>query len=480
MERRSLKLTKMTEGNLFWNIILFALPVMATTAMQQLYVTIDLMTVHVGDSAESMGAIASNNALINLIIVVFVGISLGVNVIFSQAKGAGDKEKCEKVLHTSLIFAFLSGLLVGVVGFLISDNLLEMMGTEAHYLEKATLYLRIYFCGLPFLMVYNYLSQLFRAQGDSNTPFIILAISGVINVAFDCWFVFGFKASVAGVGFATIIAEAVSAILGIILLWKKKNLYVNLSFKKLKMDMKSLQEIIIVGLPSGLQGFFFSLPNVFIQSSLYTIDPNNIALENGAIASGSVEVYFFTVIDAIGTSVMTFVAANLGAKNKENIKKVILYGSIWGIIACALVAIITLFLYKPLLRIFVDTDAEIDSGRRRLWVMGFWYIFNFGMNMTASTLKGMRKTMFPMLTTLIFCTGVRILLIYTLFQLEQFHTLEWLYALFPITWVLAFVCNTIFLLIVTPKVFKKFDENPAKPDQISDIPEAKPAEETNI
>ena len=313
MKRSVFASTNMTEGNLFKKIILFALPVMGTTAMQLLYVTIDLMTVHYGDSAESMGAIASNNALINLIVVVFTGISLGVNVILSEARGAGDKQKCGKVLHTSLVFALIAGLAVGVVGFLISDNLLAMMGTEAHYLEKATLYLRIYFCGLPFLMIYNYCAQILRAQGDSRMPFLILVISGLINVGFDCWFVFGFKMGVAGVGFATIIAEAVSCILSLVVLHRKSSLYVNFRFKQLCIDKKALFEIVKVGLPAGLQGFFFSLPNVFIQSSLYTIDPNNVNLENGAIASGNIETYYHTLVDSIGTSVMTFVAANIWA-----------------------------------------------------------------------------------------------------------------------------------------------------------------------
>ena len=452
----------MTEGNLFKKIILFALPVMGTTAMQLLYVTIDLMTVHYGDSAESMGAIASNNALINLIVVVFTGISLGVNVILSEARGAGDKQKCGKVLHTSLVFALIAGLAVGVVGFLISDNLLAMMGTEAHYLEKATLYLRIYFCGLPFLMIYNYCAQILRAQGDSRMPFLILVISGLINVGFDCWFVFGFKMGVAGVGFATIIAEAVSCILSLVVLHRKSSLYVNFRFKQLCIDKKALFEIVKVGLPAGLQGFFFSLPNVFIQSSLYTIDPNNVNLENGAIASGNIETYYHTLVDSIGTSVMTFVAANIGAKKKENVKKAFFYGAIWGVIACGIIALITATLYRPLLSLFVDNEESIQAGRQRLSIMGYFYLFNFGMNITMGVLRGIRKSTMPMLSTLIFCTGLRILLILTVFPLEQFHTLAWLYALFPITWFLAFLSNTVALIIFLPKALRKIDVQPAE------------------
>ena len=445
---RERKTSDLTEGNLFWKIIRFALPIMLTTVMQLLYVTVDLTTVSHGAPTselgeQSMGAIASNNALINLIIVVFTGMSLGVNVVLSEAKGANNRDKAGKVLHSSIIFALASGIAVGVLGFFISDNLLELMGTEAHYMEKATLYLRIYFAGLPFLMVYNYAAQMLRAQGDSRTPFLILVASGLINVAFDCLFVFPLHMDVAGVGAATVIAEAVSSVLCVLVLFKGKHLYANLSWREMRMDRAVLLDVVRVGLPAGLQGFFFSLPNVFIQSSLYTIDPGNVNLENGATAAASIEGYFYAGVDAIATAIMTFVAANMGAKKKENVKKSFVYGLIWGAIFCALVALVAATLYRPLLSLFVRNEEAIEAGRQRLWIMAFPYYFNFLMAATASLLRGIRKSTFPMVTTLVFCTALRILLIYTIFPLEAFHTLTWLYALFPITWVLATICNFI-------------------------------------
>lgn len=448
---------EMTSGNLFWKIILFALPAMFATTMQLLYVTIDLTTVHYGDSADSMGAIASNNALINLIVVVFTGISLGANVILSEARGANNKEKAEKVLHTSLLFALITGFVVGIVGFIISDNLLEMMGTSEHYLAKATLYLKIYFCGLPFLMLYNYCAQILRAQGDSRTPFIALTIAGIINVGFDCLFVFAFKMSVAGVAIATVIAEAISAGICIFVLMKGKHNYVSLKLKKLKFDFPVLLEVLQVGLPAGLQGFFFSLPNVFIQSSLYTIDPGNVHLENGATAAANVEGYFYAAIDAIATSTMTFIAANVGARNKENIKKVMLYGLIWGAIFCALVALIAGLFHNQMLSLFVTHPDALEAGWTRLMLMAYFYFLNFTMAYTAGILRGLKRSVFPMMTTLLSCTVLRIVLIYTVFPIEYFHTVFWLYALFPITWVLATAINVVAILILVPKDLKKLD-----------------------
>ena len=447
----------MTSGNLFRKIILFAIPAMLTTMMQLFYVTIDLTTVHFGDGAESMGAIASNNALINLIVVVFTGVSLGANVLLSEAKGAGNKEKAEKVLHTSLVFALFSGVFVGILGFFISDDLLRLMGTEEHYFAKAALYLKIYFCGLPFLMIYNYTAQLLRAQGDSKSPFIALFISGLINIGADCLFVFSFKMGVAGVALATIIAEAISSVICTLVLIKSKSNYVNLSLKSLRIDIKVLGELLRVGLPAGLQGFFFSLPNVFIQSSLYKIDPGNVNLENGATASSNIEGYFYACCDAIAVSTMTFIAANVGAKNKDNIKKVTLYGFIWGAIFCALIALIVLLLHNQLLRLFVTNEESLKAGYTRLSIMAYLYFFDFTMAYTAAVLRGLKRSTYPMITTLVCCTVLRIVLILTVFPLETFHTVFWLYFLFPITWVIATLCNVGALFYVIPKEFKTIE-----------------------
>ena len=448
---------EMTSGNLFIKILLLSLPAMLTTMMQLLYVTIDLTTVHYGDSPIAMGAIASNNALINLIIVVFSGISIGANVIMSMAKGANDKEKASKVLHTSLVFSLATGILVGIIGFAFSDNLLVMMGTESYYLDLATTYLKIYFLGLPFLMVFNYCAQLLRAQGDSKTPFLALLISGLVNVGFDCLFVFPCHMSVAGVALATIIAEALSALICLVALYKSKKTYVNFRFKLLKIDFHTLAEILRVGLPAGLQSFFFSLPNVFIQSSLYTIDPGNVNLVNGATAANNIEGYYLAGVDAISVSTMSFIAANIGAKKKENLKKIVLYGLLWGAVYCTITALLTLLLHNQLLSLFVDNVESINAGYDRLKMTGYFYFIDFLMLFTAAVLRGFKRSVWPMVTTLLFCTVFRIVMLYTVFPLEMFHTVKWLYALFPITWVLATMSNLVDILIFIPKDIKRIE-----------------------
>ena len=449
----------MTTGNFFWKIILFALPALFTQVMQLLYVTIDLTSVHYGDSAESMGAIASTGALINLIVIVFAGVSLGANVLISEAKGAGNHEKAEKILHTSLLFALITGVFVGVLGFFISDDLLALMGTEEHYFTKAALYLKIYFTGLPFLMIYNYSAQILRGQGDSRSPFIALTIAGILNVGFDLLFVFPLHMGVAGVALATIISEGISAFICMFFLIKGKNNYVSFSFKKLRIDSNSLKEVLRIGLPAGLQGFFFSLPNVFIQASLYTIDPGNANLENGATAAGNLEGYFYACCDAVAVSTMTFIAANVGAKKKDNIPKCILCGAIWGTIFCVIIAIATLVLYRPLLSQFVTNEESIEAGKQRLFLTGFLYFFDFTMMFTAAVMRGLKHSLYPMLTTLLTCTVLRIVLILTVFPLDYFHTVIWLYALFPITWVVATISNGIALIYYLPRDLRKIENS---------------------
>ena len=450
----------MTSGNLFGKIAWFSLPLLLTTVMQLLYSTIDLISVQMwGGGDTSMGAIAANGSLISLIIIVFNNMALGSNVAIANAKGAKDAERASKVLHTATLFSFFSGIIVGFIGWFLSDNLLVMMGTEAEYVPLATQYLQIYFLGLPALMVYNYAARNMHAMGDSQTPFLILFISGLVNVGFDFIFVRFWQMDVVGVGVATVIAEGVSAVLALAFLFLRKTNYVNLHWKKMRMDRVSLIEIIRIGLPAGLQGFFFALPNVFVQSKLYTIEPGNLDLSNGAIASGQIESYIFAGIQAISSACMAFTAANHGALRKDNMKKVWLYSFLLILIYTGVCDILILTIYPSLLHLFVSSDAAIEYGRQRLWVIGLTYTLDGVMDVFASALRGMKKSTYPMIVTLLFCTIVRIVFLLTLFDLEFFHNVGWLYAVFPISWILSVIFDGVGLLIFAPKVFRQIDED---------------------
>lgn len=450
----------LTSGNLFKKIGLFSLPVFLTTILQLLYSTVDLVTVHfLGGGENSMAAVAANGVLINLVIIVFSNMSLGSNVSAANAKGANDKEKAERILHTSFLFSIFTGVLVGVVGYFVSRPLLVLMNTSDYLLDSATLYLKIYFVGLPFVMVYNYLSQILRAIGDSSTPFFALFISGVINVIFDILFVTLFNMDVDGVAWATVLSEFISALFVTIVFFVKKNSYINLSFKKMKISKDALLDIIKLGLPAGLQGFFFALPNVFIQTKLYEVANNNEGITNGAIASSNIESYIYAGIEAIYSACMSFTAQNYGAKKKENIKKSFNYSLIWMFIYCAFTTILILTCHKYLLGLYVDSEDALKAGKDRLYIVGLTYVIDGIMDISSGSLRGCRKSVLPMITTFLGCTLLRIILLETALNIEIFHTVLWLYSVYPISWVLTSVANVTIWKIEEKKIYASFEEN---------------------
>lgn len=446
----------MTTGNLFTKIAIFAVPICLTMVFQLLYQTIDLISVQSwGGGDTSMGAIAANGPLIYLITVVFTNMSQGASVAITNAKGAKNKDKASRILHTSILLSLIGGILLGFIGVIFSDDFLRLMGTEEAYLDLATKYLRIYFMGCPFLMVNNYAAQNMRAIGDSKTPFIILAISGLLNILFDFIFVRYGNMDVEGVAIATILAQAFSAIGAILVFFLYKNSYIKMSWRNMKMDKESVIEILKLGLPAGIQGFFFALPNTFIQAKLYTIDPGNIDLANGSMAASQVENYLYAIVSSIFTATMSFVAENYGANKKENIKKVYWYSIIWNAIVNAVIILVILLLHKELMGLFVTSKDAIEYGKQRLFVIGFTYFLDGIMDINASTLRGCRKSTFPMINTMIFCSGFRILFLITLFNLDFFHTVSWLYSVFPISWVMCIISSGIAMKILMPKAYEE-------------------------
>ncbi|MDO5330589.1 MAG: MATE family efflux transporter [Bacillota bacterium] len=466
----------LTTGNLFWKIPLFAAPLAITTIFQLLYTTIDLWTVATfGGGSNSMSAIGSNSSLINLIITVFYSLALGANVAIGNAKGANDPERADKVLHTALVIAVLGGIFIGLVGYFIAPYLLEWMGTIDSIKSKAAEYLAIYFVGMPFVLIYNYGSQMLRALGDSKRPLYILTISGIINVAFDLIFVICFDMDVSGVAWATVMSEAVSAILTVLWLHFNKTGFVRLDFKKLKIDKIAFRDIIQIGLPAGIQGLAFSLPNVLIQSSLYTIgdytvdgvEIHSAEIVAGAAAAAQIESYIFAIIDSFAQACVSFVGQNFGARKKENVKKTFWYCTIWMFICAAILAVICGFAWNPLLGIFLSDDEEVSreaallAGRDRLYIMAFTYGLDGLMGIFGSYLRGMRRSTPPAIVTMIGCTGFRILFLYTFFQIEAFHTVFWLYAAFPISWILVNIAYIPLTLILEKRQFALIEPRPS-------------------
>ncbi len=475
--KRNKQENDLTEGNLFLKIPLFALPLALTTIFQLLYTTVDLLTVtYFGGGTLSMTAIGSNSVLINLIITVFTSIPLGANVAMGNAKGAKNPERAERILHTSLIIGLLTGILVGVFGFFLSHYFLEWMGTPAAIIDKSAEYLRVYFVGMPFLMIYNYGSQIMRALGDSKRPFYILMASGMVNVAFDFLFVISFNLDVAGVAWATVLSELVSAVLVVVCLTFNRKGFTYVHWKKMRIDSLALKEILSIGLPAGIQGLAFSIPNVLIQSSLYTITDYRINGElvgineiiSGSSASAQVEGYLFALIDSFAAATVAFVGQNYGARKVENIRKSFWYSTIWMLIAWGIFALFCGIMPKKMLGVFmVDEEGlnlslALSAGQERLFIMAFTYWLDGIMGICAAYLRGMRHSTSPAIITLVGCTGLRILFIYTLFNIPEFHTIFWLYAAFPISWILVDLVYIPTILCTEKKVFASLGKNEAK------------------
>ena len=463
----------LTGGNLFWKLPLFALPMALTTILQLMYSTIDLVTVSkYGGGSTSMSAVGSNTALINLIVLFFTSLALGTNVIMAQAKGAMNHERCGKVLHTSILVALILGVSVGLFGYFMTPYLLTWMQTPISIYDKAADYMKIYFMGLPFLMIYNYGSNALRAIGDSQRPFYFLTIAGIINIVFDLLFVKAFHMDVKGVAYATIISEAVSAILTLLWLFFYKKGYVHLSFKEMRIDMPSLKAIIRIGLPSAIQNLGYYIPGVLIQSSLYkltaeTIQGVSITVDEvvaGSSASAQIENYAYAFIEAFCTAATSFVSQNYGALKKDNVKKVYWYALIWTEISWVLCALVCGFFAGPLLRIFIRSgdetvreSAAILAGRERLWLLVFTYCLDAIMDVTSYYLRGLGYSTSPSLVTVISCVGIRIFFLAVLFPLSTFHNLLWLLAVYPISWTVASVILIPMCIILQKKTFRAID-----------------------
>ena len=455
----------LTQGNLFWKIPLFALPMALTSVLQLLYTSVDLFTVsQFGGGSRSMSAVSTNGAVINLIITVFVSLSLGTNVAISNAKGANDPEHASKVLTTSLIFAIVSGILVGAIGVRLAPFFLQWMGTDEQILGLASEYLRIYFIGIPFVMVYNFCSQAMRALGDSRRPLYILAIAGLLNVFADYVFVRFLHADVSGVAWATVLCEALSALLATLALIHNKTGFIHLDLHKIRFDGESFKEILKLGLPAGIQGLAFCIPNVIIQSSIWTLGTATVSavdINTGSAAAGQVEGYIYVFIDACASACVAFTGQNFGAKKNGNCRKSLWYSLTWMMIFWVLAGGLSLLFQNQLFSLFITEDQQtntadaFENARLRLIVMAGTYGLDGIMDVCSGYLRGMRRSTPPALITILGVTVTRFIFLLFLFPLPFFHSIQWLYAAFPISWFFTDVAYGIAIAIIERKAFKE-------------------------
>lgn len=428
--RRSYELD-MTHGKLIPKVAAFALPLMLTSILQLLYNAADVIVVGRFTGPEALAAVGSTGALINLIINVFLGLSVGTNVIAANYYGAGDYKNTQETVHTSISVSLIGGLVIGVFGFIFGGTFLSWMGSPPDVLPLASKYIRIYFLGMPFNMLYNFGSAVLRAVGDTRRPLYFLTISGIVNVVLNLVFVIKLKMGVAGVAWATIISQMISSVLVVACLAHTEG-FVHLDLKALRIHKKKLFDIARVGLPAGFQGACFSLSNVLIQSTINSYGATFVA---GNSASSNLEGFVYVSMNAFHQAAVTFVSTNVGAGENGRIRKVI--GACVFLVTAVGVSLGMLFFaFMPqLLSIYAPGEPEvIAAGLVRLRIFMLTYFTCGIMDVLCGVLRGMGAAVVPMVVSIMGACAFRIFWVYSILPLH--NTPQMLYYSYPVSWVL--------------------------------------------
>jgi len=438
----------MTTGNLGKKILLFTLPLMFTSILQLLFNACDIIVIGRFRDHTALSAISSTGALINLITNLFIGLSVGSNIVMARCYGSKDREKAEKVAHTSVVVSLVAGIFIGAFGFVFAKNLLLLMGSPSDVIDLAAAYVRIYFVGMPFNLLYNFGSALLRAGGDTKRPLIYLSIAGVFNIGANLLFVLGFGMSTDGVAYATVISQIISSVLVLLTLIREKN-YCHISLKSLKADRKILWEITRIGLPAGLQGTLFSLSNVIIQSSINFFG-SYVMAGNGA--ASNIEGFIYVCMNAFYHAALSFTSQNMGAKQYENIRKINKYCLYYVLLFGGVLGVGAYLSAGTLLQIYT-TDAEVvQIGIIRMAILCAPYFLCGIMDVMVGSLRGLGHSLIPMIVSLIGVCGMRLIWVYTLFRMNM--NLGLLYASYPISWILTFAVLFVSFQVLYRKEIK--------------------------
>lgn len=438
----------LTTGPLLPKIILFALPLAASSILQLLFNAADVIVVGRFAGSEALAAVGSTGSLINLLVNLFIGMSVGANVVAARALGAKDERSVSNTVHTSILLSALSGVVLAVVGVCLSHTLLQLMGSPEDVIGLATLYLRIYFVGMPVTMLYNFGAALLRSAGDTRRPLYCLAAAGCINVVLNLFFVIVCNLSVAGVALATIISQAVSAALVILILMRETG-PMHLEARSLRLHRATLAQIVRIGLPAGLQGTVFSLSNVVIQSAINSFGSVVIA---GNSAASSIEGFVYVAMNACHQACVTFTSQNMGAGKYRNVDKVLAY-----CIGCVVVVGVVLgtgatMAGAPLCGIYSSDAAVIAAGVNRLQIVCQFYALCGVMDVMVGSLRGMGYSVMPMIVSLLGSCVLRLLWVATVFR--AVGTIGSLYISYPVTWALTSAVHIACFIAARRKLWK--------------------------
>lgn len=443
----------MCSGTILPKLLRLTLPLMLSSVLQLLFNAADIIVVGNFAGENSLAAVGSTTALVNLITNLFLGLSTSANILTSMFMGAGKNERVNKTVHTSICLSIASGLIMTVFGVIFADKLLILMNTPKEILSLSTLYLRIYFFGMTAMMIYNFGSSVLRSKGDTKRPLYYLTFAGIINVLLNLLFVIVFKMDVAGVALATAISQCISAFLIIRCLMKEDDAF-RFEFRKMRFDRKIVARMLKIGIPAGFQGVVFSLSNVVIQSSINGFGAIVMA---GSAAAASIEGFIWVSMNSFSQGALTFMSQNIGGGKYTRINRI-------AVITCACAAVTGVilgnaayFLAEPLINIYDSRAAVVEAGTIRMGLVCCFYFTCGLMDCIVGNIRGMGFAVTPTIVSLIGACGLRILWIATIFQIPRFHTEFMLFLSYPITWIITFAVHLICYIFMRKK-FPKEDK----------------------
>ena len=431
----------MTHGPILKKLLLFTVPLILSSILQLLFNAADVVVV--GRFAQQgdlcLAAVGSTGSLTSLIVNMFVGLSVGTNVVAARAWGSGDHKAMEDSVHTSMLVSIVSGVILAVVGVIGARVFLEWMNTPGEVIDLSSLYLRIYFAGMPANMIYNFGSAILRSVGDTRRPLIYLIIAGVLNVILNLFFVIVLHMDVEGVALATIISQAVSAALVVICLMRSEG-GLRLTLKKLRIAGDTLKEIARIGLPAGFQGVLFSISNVMIQSSINAFGATVMA---GSSAAGNLEGFVYVGMNAFHQAAVSFSSQNLGAGEYKRIWRIAVVCQVCVTVVGLLMGVGVWFFGSELLRIYTTSQDVVNAGLVRLTYVCLPYALCGMMDVMTGSLRGIGYSVMPMLVSILGICVFRVAWIATVCKLPACSDIDFVYLSYPISWIITLIAHTI-------------------------------------
>lgn len=443
---------KMLTGSLWKGILLFSLPLFASNLLQVLFNMTDVAVIWKFSSPEALGAVGSTTILVTLFTGFLIGLGNGINVLIARYLGQRNSKNVHDALHTSFVLSIIMGIILFLLGFFFSKYLLIWLKTKDEFIDGATLYLKIYFIGMPANALYNFGNACYSAKGNTKRPLIFLGISGIFNVGLDLLFVIAFKMSVEGVALASIISQYISAFLLMISLMKE-NTNIKLIIKDIRLYDGYSHLVLSLGLPSGFQSAIFAIANLFIQSGVNSFDGGVV---KGNSAAQNADSITFNVMAAFYTACASYMSQNFGAGNQKRVKQSYLIALVYSFLTGVIMGLFFLTLGRPFLRIFTNEEQVVDAGYERLKIMAFSYTFSAFMDNTIAASRGIGKSFIP---TIIVITGscvFRVIWVYTIFA--YFHTITSLYLVYIFSWVITAIFEIAYFLYAYKRELKKSND----------------------